>query len=109
MKKGVIRAKVYRFNPDRDEAPHYQDYEVPVDRQVTVHELLGIIHRDIDGTLAYRTFKCYKGMCTTCIVKVNGKTVKACATPLGSNDRVQIDPVENGEVVRDLVVDFKNM
>jgi succinate dehydrogenase / fumarate reductase iron-sulfur subunit len=109
VKKGIIRAKVYRFDPVRDKAPYYREYEVPVDRQVTVHELLGIIRRDIDGTLAYRTFKCYKGMCTTCIVKLNGKTVKSCATPLGSEDTVQIDPAENGRVVRDLVVDFTNM
>jgi succinate dehydrogenase/fumarate reductase-like Fe-S protein len=52
MPKGVIKAKIYRYNPDKDKKPYYQNYEVPVDRRVTVHELLGIIHRDIDGTLA---------------------------------------------------------
>ncbi len=109
MPKGVIKAKIYRYNPGKDKNPYYQNYEVPVDRQVTVHELLGIIHRNIDGTLAYRTFKCYKGMCTICIVKLNGKTVKSCATPLDMNAQVQIDPVPNGTVVRDLVVDFTNM
>lgn len=109
MPKGVIKAKIYRYNPDRDKEPYYQNYEVPVDRRVTVHELLGIIHRDIDGTLAYRTFKCYKGMCTTCIVKLNGKTVKSCASPLDPNAQIQIDPVENETVIRDLVVDFLHM
>ena len=43
---GVIKAKIYRFNPDKDKEPYYQNYEIPVDREVTVHELLSIIHRD---------------------------------------------------------------
>ena len=46
-------------DPDKDEKPYFQSYDVPVDRQVTVHELLNIIHRDFDGTLAFRDFKCF--------------------------------------------------
>jgi len=105
----MIKAKIYRFDPDRDKKPFYKEYEIPVERRVTVHELLNIIHRDYDGSLAFRTFKCYKGMCTTCILKVNGKTVKSCAHPLDMDAEITIEPVENGTVVRDLVVDFKTM
>lgn len=109
MPGGLIKAKVYRYDPDTDREPRFQDYEIPVDRQVTVHELLNIIHRDIDGTLAFRTFKCYKGMCSTCIVKLNGKSVRSCATPVKVGEEIKIEPVESGKVVRDLVVDFDNM
>jgi succinate dehydrogenase / fumarate reductase iron-sulfur subunit len=105
----MIRAKIYRFDPDKDKKPYFSEYEVPVERKVTVHELLNIIHRDHDGSLAFRTFKCYKGMCTTCIVKVNGKNVKSCAHPLDTDAEITIEPVDSGTVVRDLVVDFKNM
>jgi len=109
MSGSIIKAKIYRYNPDRDKEPYYQDYEVPIDRKVTVHELLNIIHRDYDGTLAFRTFKCYKGMCTTCIVKLNGKTVKSCATPIELGSEIKIEPAGGGTVVRDLVVDFNTM
>jgi succinate dehydrogenase / fumarate reductase iron-sulfur subunit len=109
MPGGVIKAKILRFDPDKDKKPYFQDYEIPVERQVTVHELLNIIHRDYDGTLAFRTFKCYKGMCSTCIVRLNGKNVRSCATPVEMSSEIQIEPVKTGEVVRDLVVDFKNM
>jgi len=109
MADATITAKILRFDPDKDEKPYYQSYEVPVDRQVTVHELLNIIHRDFDGTLAFRDFKCFKGMCTTCILKLNGKSVKSCSTPVAPNSEIQIDPVTSGEVIRDLVVDFNNM
>jgi len=60
-----IRAKIYRYNPVKDSEPYYNDYEVETDRKVTIHELLTMIHESHDGTLAYRQFKCYKGMCTT--------------------------------------------
>jgi len=109
MGKNTIKAKVYRYNPDEDTQPYYQDYEVDIDREVTVHELLNIIHRRYDGSLAFRTFKCYKGMCTTCILKLNGKTVRSCATPVPLGSEVTIEPVDTGNVVRDLVVDFKHM
>lgn len=105
----MIKAKIYRFDPGRDKEPYYQDYNISVERKVTIHELLNIIHRDYDGTLAFRTYKCYKGMCTTCIVKMNGKVVKGCTTPLEIDSEVTIEPVENGTVIRDLVVDFKTM
>ena len=109
MPTGVIKAKIFRYDPDRDKEPYFQDYEIPVERQVTVHELLNIIHRDYDGTLAFRTFKCYKGMCSTCIVKLNGKSIKGCATPIAMNAEIKIEPVESGKLIRDLVVDFNNM
>jgi succinate dehydrogenase/fumarate reductase iron-sulfur protein len=109
MPGGVIKAKILRFDPDKDKKPCFQDYEIPVERQVTVHELLNIIHKDYDGTLAFRTFKCYKGMCSTCIVRLNGKNVRSCATPVEQDSEIEIEPVKTGDVIRDLVVDFKNM
>ena len=36
MTDATIKAKVLRFDPDKDEKPYYQLYDVPVDRQVTV-------------------------------------------------------------------------
>lgn len=109
MEHATIKARILRFDPDRDEKPYFQLYEIPVDEQITVHELLNIIHRDHDGSLAFRDFKCFKGMCTTCIVKLNGKSVKSCSTPVEPNSEIQIEPVTSGEIIRDLVVDFKNM
>ena len=109
MTKQVIKAKILRFDPDKDKSSYYQNYTVEVDRPVTVHELLNMIRRDIDGSLAFRTYKCYKGMCQTCVVKLNGKTVKSCATQVQPNTEVTIEPPAGGEIIRDLVVDFKAM
>ncbi|MGM0366082.1 MAG: 2Fe-2S iron-sulfur cluster-binding protein [Actinomycetota bacterium] len=109
MSKYKIKAKIQRFDPEKDSKPYFQEYDVDLDRAVTVHELLTRIHRDYDGTLAYRAFKCYKGMCTTCIVKLDGKTVRSCATRVEPDSEITIEPAGGGEVVRDLVVDFNKM
>jgi len=109
MTHATIKAKILRFDPDKDEKPYYQSYEVPIDHQITVHELLNIIHRNHDGTLAFRDFKCFKGMCTTCMLKLNGKSIKSCSTRVEPDSEIQIEPVTGGDVIRDLVVDFKNM
>ncbi len=109
MAANAIKAKIYRFDPDNDKQAYYQDYEVPIDRSVTIHELLSIIRRDMDSTLAFRLYKCYKGMCQTCLVKLNGKPVKSCATQVAPNSEITLEPVGGGTVVRDLVVDFKAM
>jgi succinate dehydrogenase / fumarate reductase, iron-sulfur subunit len=109
MPADIIKAKILRFNPDIDKKSYFQDYSVEVDRPVTIHELLSIIRRDIDGTLAFRTYKCYKGMCQTCVVKLNGKTVKGCATQVSPDSEIVLEPAAGGDVIRDLVVDFKAM
>jgi succinate dehydrogenase / fumarate reductase iron-sulfur subunit len=109
MSTNTVKAKIFRYDPDRDKKPYYQDYEVSIDRQVTIRELLSIIHRDHDGTLAFRDYVCYKGFCNTCTVKLNGKAVRSCATPVRPGQDIKIDPIQEKLVVRDLVVDFTNM
>jgi succinate dehydrogenase / fumarate reductase iron-sulfur subunit len=104
-----IKAKIFRYNPDKDKQPYFQDYNVKTDRSFTVHELLTVIHHDHDGTLAYRQFKCYKGMCTTCLVKLNGKVVKGCSTQVEPGSEITLEPAAGGDLIRDLVVDFKAM
>ena len=97
------------LDPDKDEKSYFQDYIVETDRSVTIHELLTMIRRDLDGTLAFRTYKCYKGMCQTCVVKLDGKVVKSCATQVMPDTEITLEPAGGGEVIRDLVVDFKAM
>ncbi len=109
MANAKIKAKILRYDPDKEEKSYYQDYEVEVDRPVTIHELLTMIRKDFDGTLAFRTYKCYKGMCQTCVVKLDGKTVKSCSTQILPDSEITLEPPAGGEVIRDLVVDFKAM
>ena len=40
----VVHAKVFRYNPEVDKAPHYQTYEVPYVRGMVVRDVLHYIY-----------------------------------------------------------------
>jgi len=103
----AITAKVFRFDPDGDQAPRYDTFVVNVqpDEPQTVATLLRAIRRDFDSTLAFRDYSCLKGVCAQCIVSVNGKPVRGCSTRVQPGDSITLEPVANQPFVRDLVVD----
>ncbi|MEO2069534.1 MAG: succinate dehydrogenase/fumarate reductase iron-sulfur subunit [Desulfurobacteriaceae bacterium] len=107
MKTVVL--KVFRFNPEVDKSPYYQDYEVPVEG--TLLDALLYIKERLDPTLSFRVF-CRSEVCGSCSVRVNGKTKLACKTPMETlvktwnRKPLKIDPLNHLNVIRDLVVDI---
>jgi len=106
MNANYIQLKIFRYNPLRDTTPHYESYRVTTTQPMTVMELLLYIYRHLDNSLAFRNYTCYRGTCLSCLVKVNGRTVRACSTLVRPGTRVSIDPFARDRVIRDLVVDF---
>lgn len=100
-----MTVKVYRFNPETDENPYFDTFEVEfhVEERKTVMNLLEYIGDHLDGTLSfYMHSVCGQGICGRCGVKVNGMIRLACNTLLTGEDIV-LEPV-NEKVVKDLVV-----
>jgi fumarate reductase iron-sulfur subunit len=67
------------------------------------------IQRALDPTLAYR-FACRVGMCGSCAMTVNGVARWTCRTHVDKvvkNDRMEIAPLRNLPVIRDLVTDMR--
>ena len=87
----------------------YQDYLVPRQDAQTVLDVVTWIQRKLDPTLAYR-FACRVGMCGSCAMTVNGKSRWTCRTHVAkvlTDDRLQIGPLANLPIVRDLVTDMR--
>ena len=87
----------------------YVDYEVPRQTSQTVLDVVTYIQRKLDSTLAYR-YACRVGMCGSCAMTVNGVARWTCRTHVSAvakDDRVQIAPLANLPVVRDLVTDMR--
>jgi len=99
-KQRTIKVKVFRFNPYSDKEPRFEVYKVPFVEGSTVSTVLQYINEEYDGGLAHY-LSCRLGICTGCMVKVNGKTVLAC-TELVQGD-ITIEPVKSDGVVKDLV------
>jgi len=90
------------------EAGHYQSFEVPRLASQTVLDVVTYIQRALDPTLAYR-YACRVGMCGSCAMTVNGRARWTCRThvdKVAKDGRLEIAPLANLPVVRDLVTDM---
>ena len=83
-------------------------FDVPAYENQTVLDVVSWIQQNADPTLSYR-FACRVGMCGSCAMMVNGVPRWTCRTHIskvleGSN--VDIAPLRNLPVIKDLVVDM---
>ncbi len=84
-------------------------FDVPRHPSQTVLDVVTYIQRTLDPTLAYR-FACRVGMCGSCAMTVNGVARWTCRThvdEVARGDRVEIGPLKNLPVIRDLVTDMR--
>ncbi|MGQ0749930.1 MAG: succinate dehydrogenase/fumarate reductase iron-sulfur subunit [Betaproteobacteria bacterium] len=100
----VLEVSVWRGG----ESGRFQRYEVPRLESQTVLDVVSHIQHRIDPTLAYR-YACRVGMCGSCAMTVNGKARWTCRTHVAkvvAGNRLEIAPLANLPVVRDLVTDM---
>jgi len=100
-----LQVRVWRGGADG----HYQTYDVPRRDAQTVLDVVSFIQRRLDPTLAYR-FACRVGMCGSCAMSVNGRPCWTCRTHVSKvapSDRLEIAPLANLPIVRDLVTDMR--
>ncbi len=84
-------------------------YDVPRRPAQTVLDVVTHIQRCIDPTLAYR-FACRVGMCGSCAMTVNGRARWTCRThveAVAGDGHLEIAPLANLPVIRDLVTDMR--
>jgi len=106
--RDVVRLRVFRYDPERDEKPRYELYEVPYYRGMKVLDALIYIRENYDPTLAFR-YSCKIWRCGSCTVTVNGDARPACRAEVEPGKEYVIEPLRNLPVVRDLVVDFSKL
>ncbi len=87
----------------------FQSFEVPRHASQTVLDVVTHIQRALDPTLAYR-FACRVGMCGSCAMTVNGVPRWTCRTHVDKvcdQEKLEIAPLRNLPVIRDLVTDMR--
>ena len=105
-----VTYRIRRFNPDRDSAPHWEEYRIPFSAGMTVLDGLWRIKETHAPDLAWRS-SCRMGVCGSCGMLINGKARLACntqVTELGG-DTVVVAPLPNFDIVRDLVPELAPM
>jgi succinate dehydrogenase / fumarate reductase iron-sulfur subunit len=101
-----MKFRIQRFNPDTDEKPYMQDYDVamgPSDRML-LDALVRI--KTTDDSLSLRR-SCREGVCGSDAMNINGKNALACITKLVDlKEPVVIKPLPGLPIIRDLIVDM---
>jgi fumarate reductase iron-sulfur subunit len=101
----TLEVKVWRGGADG----RFQTFPVPRREAQTVLDVVTYIQRRLDPTLAYR-FACRVGMCGSCAMMVNGQPRWTCRTHVADvarKDALEIAPLANLPIVRDLVTDMR--
>ena len=98
--------EITRFDPDRDEAPRTQTYEIPVEPDWKVLDALNFIKDEIDSSLSHR-WSCRMAVCGSCGMMVDGKPTLTCKEAISEyGSRITIAPLANFPIVRDLVTEL---
>jgi succinate dehydrogenase / fumarate reductase iron-sulfur subunit len=105
-----IILRIQRYNPETDNAPRFQDFEVAVEPTDRLLDALMFIKRNVDGTLCFRK-SCAHGVCGSDGMTINGEERLACKTLIRDvtdqeNAVVTIEPLKSLPVQRDLMVDY---
>ena len=104
--KGIVKAKIFRYNPDIDPYPIYKTYEVQWEGKGNVLQLVKQIHDELDRTLAFVNFACGYKFCHGCMMTINGVVAHACMTFVEPGNEFTLEPMKGYPIIRDLVVDF---
>ncbi len=103
-----MKFSIYRFDPDVDQKPRMQEFELAsdvLDKEMMLLDALLMLKAQ-DETLSFRR-SCGEGVCGSDGMNVNGRNMLACITPLYSlKSPINIRPMPGLPVKRDLVVDM---
>lgn len=97
----MIEVKVLRYDPQKDDAPHFETYKVEKAEKMKVLDALNYINQKYNANIAFR-YSCRAGQCGSCALKVNGEVKLACKAEV--EDNMVIEPLDF-EIIKDLVVD----
>jgi fumarate reductase iron-sulfur subunit len=103
----TVVLEVFRYIPEEDEEPRYEQFEVPYRKDWVVLDALNHVKDHDDGSLSYR-FSCRMGVCGSCGMMVNGEPKLTCATFLRDYypNPIRIEPLTHFPVTRDLVINM---
>ena len=107
--KRIKQFYIYRWDPDAQENPRLDSYEVDLDAcGPMVLDALIKIKNEIDSTLTFRR-SCREGICGSCAMSIGGVTTLACLRPMEAvAGAIKIYPLPHRRIIKDLVPDLSH-
>ncbi len=104
MSRETIELEIFRYNPETDSEPGYQNFQVPYHNDLLVLDAINYVKDNLDRSLSYR-WSCHMAVCGSCGMMVNGEPTLTCkAFVRDYPDSIRIEPLANFPVERDLIV-----
>ncbi len=107
MNNRKMKFSIYRYNPETNKNPYYQDFEVELAKEdAKLLTALVKIKEYYDDSFSFRR-SCREGVCGSDAININGRNGLACLTNLeGLKEPVVIRPIPGLPIIRDLIVDM---
>jgi succinate dehydrogenase / fumarate reductase iron-sulfur subunit len=101
--------KIYRYNPDSEENPRIDSYDIDLaECGPMVLDALIKVKNEVDSTLTFRR-SCREGICGSCAMNIDGTNTLACTKPIDEVDGdIKIYPLPHMKVIKDLVPDLSH-
>jgi len=103
-----VKLKIFRYQPEVDRQARYDTFDLEVDPNDRVLDLLEMVRGYHDSTLAYRR-SCAHGVCGSDAMRVNGRNRLACKLLVKdlNSAEITVEPILGLRVIKDLVVDME--
>jgi succinate dehydrogenase / fumarate reductase iron-sulfur subunit len=103
----TITLRIKRFDPETDDAPHWETYDVPAQPTDRVLNLLHHVKWELDGSLTFRR-SCAHGVCGSDAMRINGVNRLACKVLVKDMpDEITVEPIAGLPLEKDLVVNME--
>jgi succinate dehydrogenase / fumarate reductase iron-sulfur subunit len=108
-----VTLRIFRYRPNQ--RAHYDTFDVSVPDAANILDAIEQAWDKHDRALMFR-HACHHASCGTCAVRVNGREVLPCITPVKNfvrasaprSNPITVEPLRNFPLVGDLVVDVAN-
>jgi len=100
---------IRRFDPEVDEEPRWQDFDVELRATDRVLDALHKIKWEQDGSLTFRR-SCAHGICGSDAMRINGRNRLACKTLIKDLDLskpIYVEAIKGLPLEKDLIVDME--
>jgi succinate dehydrogenase / fumarate reductase iron-sulfur subunit len=107
-----LKIKVFRFNKETDYLPYYDTFDMDVNKDELVLDIMNRIKWERDGSFSYRR-SCRHGICGSCAIKVNGKATLACKDNVFDlvstfGQELTLEPQDIKRAYKDMIIDKEN-
>jgi len=111
MSAEQFKLRMRRYDPESGQAPYWDEHTVELEGHRSVLEAILQARDRFDGSIGIRC-SCRQAICGSCGVRINGEPALACNTHLDAARRgaregaIEIEPMGNMPVIKDLIVDM---